>query len=263
MRAARRPRRIGVLLGFAALAAGWSGGGRAQDIRATYSATWAGLPAAGVRLILHDGTTRYDDRIVIATRGLPWLFTRFRGSATAEGRIGTRIPAEPLAYDAIFDLHKRRDRRISLRFVRRGDARVIERGPANSSDKPPLARRFRTNAVDPLSALERIREAIAAAPVPGASFTVPVYDGTRRFDVVGRILSRSRGNPGTLRLDLILRPIAGFKNRPGAEDPENAPRTVELLVTDDGRALPLWLRVPIWYLPLVVRLDRLDGGAQR
>ncbi|MGH7055672.1 MAG: hypothetical protein ACREFA_17875, partial [Stellaceae bacterium] len=65
------------------------------------------------------------------------------------------------------------------------------------------------------------------------------------------------------RLDLILRPIAGFKNRPGAEDPENAPRTVELLVTDDGRALPLWLRVPIWYLPLVVRLDHLDGIAQR
>ncbi|MGH7056161.1 MAG: hypothetical protein ACREFA_20365, partial [Stellaceae bacterium] len=130
--------------------AGWSGGGRAQDIHAAYSATWAGLPAAGVRLILHDGATRYDDRIAIATRGLPRLFTRFRGSATAKGRIGTR-----------------------------------------------------------------------------------------RFDVVGRVLSRSRGTPGTLRLDLILRPIAGFKNRPGAEDPENAPRTVELLVTDDGRALPL------------------------
>lgn len=251
------------MLGLAALAAGHPGAGRAQDIEALYSATWAGLPAAGIRLILHDGATRYDDRIAIATRGLPRLFTRFRGSATAEGRLGAQIPAAPAAYDAIFDLRRRRDRRISLRFVRRGGASTIERGPGDTRDKPPLALRFRTNAVDPLSALERIREAIAAAPVPGAFFTVPVYDGTRRFDVVGRILSQSRGTPGTLRLSLSLRPIAGFKDRPGAEDPENAPRTVELLVTNDGRALPLWLRVPIWYLPLVVRLDRLDGGPQR
>lgn len=198
---------------------------------------------------------------------MPRLFTRFRGSATAEGRLGAQIPAAPAAYDAIFDLRRRHDRHISLRFVRRRGASMIERGPGDTRDKPPLALRFRTNAVDPLSALERIREAIAAAPVPGVSFTVPVYDGTRRFDVVGHILSRSRGTPDTsqrtLRLVLILRPIAGFKDRPGAADPENAPRTVELVVTDDGRALPLWLRVPIWYLPLVVRLDRLDSSAQR
>jgi hypothetical protein len=154
-----------------------------------------------------------------------------------------------------------------MRFVNRGGASVIERGPGDTSDKPPLPARFRTNAVDPLSALERIREAVLSIRGGGA-FTVPVYDGTRRFDVIGHLLPQA--GAGTLRLDLTLRPVAGFKHRPGAEDPEDAPRTVELLVTDDGRAIPLWLSVPIWDLPLTVRLDRLcapphscPGGRRR
>jgi hypothetical protein len=147
-----------------------------------------------------------------------------------------------------------------MRFVTSGGALVIERGPGDTSDKPPLARQFRTNAVDPLSALERIRDAVAAARARGGSFIVPVYDGARRFDVVGHILAQDRTRPGTLRLDLILQPIAGFKNRPGASDPENAPRTVKLLLTDDARLMPLWLSVPIWYLPLTVRFDPSTNG---
>ena len=267
MPADRRPRRwIGVPLGLALLAAGGPRAGHAGAIRAvtsaTYSATWAGLPAARIHLILRDGADRYKDAIEIGTRGLPRLFTHFRATATAEGRRGRNLPAAPSAYDAIFDLRKWRDRRVSMRFVSRGGASVIERGPGDTSDKPPLPPRFRTNAVDPLSALERIREAILAARVVGASFTVPVYDGTRRFDVVGHILPKSKERPGMLRLDLTLRPIAGFKHRPGAEDPEDAPRTVELVVTDDARAMPLWLSVPIWYLPLTVRLDRLCAPPQ-
>jgi hypothetical protein len=236
---------------------------RADDIAAPYSlaysaiyeATWAGLPAARIRLVLRDGVRRYDDEIAIETLGLPRLFTRFRGTAVAEGRRGSSIPAIPWAYDAIYDLRKQRNSHISMRFVTSGGALVVERGPGDTSDKPPLARQFRTNAVDPLSALERIRDAIAAARAKGGSFTVPVYDGARRFDVIGHILPQDGARPGTLRLDLILRPIAGFKNRPGASDPENALRTVKLVVTDDERLMPVWLSVPIWYLPLTVRLD--------
>lgn len=235
-----------------------AGPARAGDIsatyNATYNATWAGLPAVRIRLVVHDGAARYADRIDIETQGLPRLFTHFRGTATAEGRLGGQTPAAPSAYEAIYDLRKRRNSRISMRFVRRGGVSVIERGSDDTSDKPPLAPRFRTNAVDPLSAFERIREAIAAARVEGGSFTVPVYDGARRFDVIGHIPPKERQNPGTLRLDLTLWPIAGFKKRPGGEDPENAPRMVRLVVTDDQRLMPLWLSVPIWYLPLVVRL---------
>jgi hypothetical protein len=222
---------------------------------ADYSAAWAGLPAARIRLVLRDGARRYDDEIDIETIGLPGFLIRFRGIALAEGRRESGIPATPRAYDAIFDLRKQRNSHVSMRFVSSGGALVVERGPGDTSDKPPLARQFRTNAVDPLSAFERIRDAIAAARAKGGSFVVPVYDGARRFDVIGHVLPQDKARPGTLRLDLTLQPIAGFKNRPGASDPENAPRTVALVVTDDARLMPLWLSVPIWYLPLTVRFD--------
>ncbi|HJU17498.1 MAG TPA: DUF3108 domain-containing protein [Stellaceae bacterium] len=266
--------RTGVLLGLALLAAGWPRAGGAGDLTAVYSATWAGLPAAEIRLTLHDGAPRYDDSIDIRTRGLPHLFTHFRGTATATGRLSDKLPAAPSTYEAIYDLRRRRNRRINMRFVDRGGARVIERGPGDTSGKPPLPEKFRTNAVDPLSALERIRQALAAARGTGRSFTVPVYDGARRFDVVGHVLPKDRQSPGTLRLTLTLQPVAGFKGpalRAGARgdpskgssedgDPDDAPRIVDLDVSDDARLLPLRLTVPIWYLPLTVRLD---PGANR
>jgi hypothetical protein len=248
-------RRIGRVLGLAVAAAGPLRAAGAGEIVAWYNATWAGLPAARIRLVLREGGGRYDDEIDIRTLGLPRLFTHFRGTAVAAGRLAGTIPAAPAAYEAVYDLRGRRNRHISMRFVERDGASVSERGPDDTSDKPPLALRFRTNAVDPLSALERIREAVAAARADGAPFTVPVYDGARRFDVIGHLLPRSGRSPGVLRLVLTLQPIAGFKDRPGAEDPANAPRTVALAVTDDARVLPLWLSVPVWYLPLVVRLD--------
>jgi hypothetical protein len=252
-------RRIGCILGLALLATGSARAGRAGDVVASYSATWAGLPAAHIRLVLDDSASGYADKIDIETLGLPRLFTHFRGTAVADGRLGNRTPATPSSYEAIYDLRKRRNSRISLRFVSRGKGWVIERGPGDSSDKPPLAPMFRANAVDPLSALERVRQAIAAARADGGSFTVPVYDGARRFDVIGHVLPRGKQSPGTLRLDLTLRPIAGFKDRSSENDPENAPRTVELVVTDDARLMPLWLSAPIWYLPLTVRLDQANN----
>jgi hypothetical protein len=249
------------MLGLAIAAAGSArAGGSAASYSVTYYATWAGLPAAWIRLILRDGATRYDDEIDIQTLGLPGFFIHFRGIAVAEGRRGNKAPVAPSAYEAVYDLRKYRNSRVSMRFVRSGGTTLIERGPGDTSDKPPLPPRFRTNAVDPLSAFERIRQAIAAARANGGSFAVPVYDGARRFDVIGHILPRDRTRPGTLRLTLTLQPIAGFKNRPGSSDPENAPRTVDLVVTDDARLMPLWLSVPIWYLPLTVRLDPKAGN---
>ena len=55
---------------------------RYEDIVAVYSAYWAGLPAAEIRLKLRNGGPDYHDEIQIATQGLPYLFTRFRAAET-------------------------------------------------------------------------------------------------------------------------------------------------------------------------------------
>jgi hypothetical protein len=255
--------RVSLGLAAALLALASPGGARAAATVATYSAAWGGLPAAEIRLELgDDGAALYRDRIDIRTTGLPHLVTRFRGTATAEGRLAASGSAEPVRYDAIYDLRKRRDRHVSMRFVRSSGALIADRGPDDTSRKPPLAETFRANVLDPLAAVEAIRGALRTrGRAPGTSFTIAVYDGARRFDVLGRVLPPGVGTAGVLRIALSLRPIAGFKGETSEEgDPDDAPRPVELQLSDDARLIPLSMQVPIWYLPLVVRLDRLCAG---
>jgi hypothetical protein len=240
------------------VAAGWAGGGHAEPLVALYDAFWAGLPAARIRLEFGESGARYRDGIAIGTLGLPRLVTRFRGTAAAEGRLGPGRQAEPERYDAVYALRKRRDSRISMRFVAKGGATVAERGAGDTSRKPPLAEVYRRDAVDPLTAFERIRGALRAALHEGrGSFTVPVYDGARRFDLKGQVLPKL-GDDGSLQVALTLRPIAGFKGESSDDgNPSDAPRPARLTLSNDARLLPLSVEVPVWSLPLVVRLDRL------
>jgi hypothetical protein len=255
----KRGRGAAVCVLLVAVAAGPAA---AEEMVANYSAYWAGLPAAHIRLTLRDGGLGYRDEIEITTKGLPHLLSRFRATASAEGRLAPDRTAEPSRYLAAYDLRKRHDSRISILFVHRSGGTVAERGPDDTSRKPPLAEAFRKNSVDPLSALERIREGLRTAG-PGRRFTIPVYDGARRFDIVGEILPRNSSADGTLRAELTLRPIAGFRGETSEDgDPDTAPRKVELTVTDDARLLPLSITVPVFFMPLVIRSEELCPTAR-
>ena len=244
---------VGCLLAAALLSLAASA--RADDIVAVYAAYWAGLPAGEIQIRLHDGAAAYHDEIEIRTTGLPALITRLRGTGIAEGRLAAGKPAEPSQYDAIYDLWKRRNSHISMRFVTRAGVVVAERGPDDTSRKPPLAEKFRSNAVDPVTAFEHVRAALRAPQRSAhSSFTIPVYDGARRFDILGHILPKKDAGEGILRVELTLRAIAGFKGESSEDgDPDDAPRKVDLLVTDDGRMMPLSITVPVFFMPLVVQ----------
>ena len=257
-----KPGRLGCALAIALLTSGACVlPASAEEIVALYSAYWAGLPAAQILLKLHDGAPGYRNEIEIATQGLPHLVTNFRANASAEGQRGADRNAVPSHYLAVYDLRKRRDGRVSMQFVSRTGGTVAERGPDDTSHKPPLAEAFRKNAVDPLSALEDLRKALRG-PTRGGSFTIPVYDGARRFDIVGHILPKKEASGGVLRAELTLRPVAGFKGETSEDgDPEDAPRKVELTVTDDGRMLPLSIKVPVFYMPLIIQFQRLCAAS--
>jgi Protein of unknown function (DUF3108) len=245
------------VLAIAVVFSAASGTSRADEITAVYSAYWAGLPAAEIRLKLRGGKIAYDDEIEIRTEGLPRVVSHFNGTAHATGRLAADRAAEPARYDALFDLRKRRNNRVSMQFVTRGDAIVAERGADDTSRKPPLAEIFRRGAVDPLTAIERLRQAIAAgAGTANRTFSIPVYDGARRFDVLARVLPKKEQADGLVRVALNLHPIAGFKGESSdVGDPDDAPRPVALTLTDDPRLLPVLMTVQVFYLPLVVRLD--------
>ena len=252
-----------VAASIALLLATAPGRAHANQIVAYYSAYWAGLPAAQIRLRLGSAAAAYSDEIEICTDGLPRLFTHFRGRAEAEGRLVPGETASPTRYDARYDLRKRKNSHIGMRFVSRNGTAVAERSPDDTSRKPPLAEKFRRGIVDPLTAFERIRGAIAAGrSARDASFTVPVYDGARRFDVLGRILPKEDQDRGVLRVELTLRPIAGFKGETSEDgDPDDAPRPAALTLTDDARLLPTAMTVRVYFLPLVLRFEQLCQGA--
>ena len=225
----------------------------AAPVEGRYTASWAGLPAGEIRLRIDDDGTRYRSMMQIRTEGLPRFFTRFNSVAVSEGEFTRDGSVRPVQYEAAYDLRKRKDKRASLRFVSRNGAIVAERGPEDTSKKPPPPEVHRRNVVDPLSALVAVRHQLKNGAIrTGERFTVPVFDGSRRFDAVGTV----QRLPGILRVDLMLMPVAGFKDEKpdDDEDPEDRPRPVTVDFSDDQLLQPLRLEVSIAWFAAVIRL---------
>lgn len=254
MQLVRRPLGLTLAIGAFILA----GSAQAEELAAFYRATWAGLPAAEVRLGLGDTRSDYRHEIRIETQGLPRWLTKFRADAVGEGKLTESGVAEPALYDARYDLRKRRDQHLSLRFVERDGERVAERTAADTSRKPPLPEMHRRAVLDPIAALAFIRQRLRVTPPKaGDSFTIHVFDDARRFDVGVRVVAVG-GAEDTIRLGLTLKPIAGFKGETSEDgDPDSAPRPVDLTLSNDARLLPLALRVRIAMLPVSVQLDHV------
>ena len=64
------------------------------------------------------------------------------------------------------------------------------------------------------------------------------------------------------RADTPEGPNAGFRGETSEDgDPDDAPRKVELTVTDDAMLLPLSITVPVFFMPLVIRFQELCTSA--
>jgi hypothetical protein len=246
----------------AVLVCGFSANASAELLSLRYSATWGGGAAADIRLHLDERDGQFHNRIDLETVGLARLLSGFRVRATSSGQTDIDDIA-PLAFDAVYDSHRKRAKRINLQFMQVADGSVAEEGPENTSKDPVIAAEFRRDVLDPLSCITAVRRLIRDGGVaPGKAFTLAVYDGKRRFDVEGRVNAIERvrwgkGNVEALSLRLLLRPVAGFDGE--SEDgykPDANIREVHVSVTNDKRAIPLRLSVPIAYVPAIVVLDR-------
>jgi hypothetical protein len=226
---------------------------RADDGVLVYHATWSGLPAGRIRVVSHITPDTYRIEIATSTEGLPWTLSHFRSTAVVDGKLAAGQRPEPASYLSSYDLRKRKDRQLRMGFVDRSGAVIAERLPGDTSRKPVLAEQFRRNVIDPISTIIAVQAAVRRGET---NFSVPVYDGARRFDAVGRVLPRDPSEPG-IHLALTLKAIAGFKGESSDDpDPDDAPRPVKLVLADDARLTPLSLTFPIWYLPLEVKLVR-------
>lgn len=233
----------------------------AEPLSLRYSATWGGGTAAKIRLYLDDSNGAFSNRLDIETVGLARLLSGFRARATSAGQTDLN-DITPLAYDAVYDSHKKRDKRINVYFVQNGDGSLAEEGPENSSTDPLIPAQFRRDVIDPLSCITAIRKLIQERGIRrDTGFTLAVYDGKRRFDVDGTVTSVGpvrwgRSKVETLTLRLMLRPVAGFDGESdGDYRPDANTREVFVTVTNDSRAIPLRMSVAIAYVPAVILLD--------
>jgi hypothetical protein len=239
----------------------------AEPVTLRYTATWAGLPAAEIHLRLDEEKADFRSQIDIKTEGMPRWFTKFRARAISEGAVAGNGFAAPRRYDAYYDLRSRKDKRISMHFVPDGGSYVAERGAEDPTEKPQLPVADRTGVVDPLTALNRMREAIRTGLAQRGGFTIPVYDGKRRFDVEQRSLTRETAEIGgvaqrVFHLGLVLLPVAGFKDNDPEGTPDSGPRVMDVLFSDDAHVVPLRMAVQVgWFTMAVSFAQRCEAAA--
>src|SRR5262249_22760214 len=146
------------------------------------------------------------------------------------------------AYDAHYQL-RRRAKVVALRYAPSGQGLLAYKAPGDTSTHPELPELSRRDTLDPIAVLTDIRRLVRRGLKPGGRFLIAAYDGKRRFDVEG--LREVEAEPGTIRLSLVLRPLAGFRNpKSDEDDPEDTPRPAELVLSDDARLAPLRASVP-------------------
>lgn len=240
----------------------FAGTAAAEPLSLRYSATWGGGAAANIRLVLDESNGAFHNRLDIETVGLARLLSGFRASATSTGQTAVDDVA-PRAYDAVYDSRRKRDKRINVHFLQQPDGSIAEEGPQNTSKDPLIAAEFRRDVIDPLSCITAVRRLVRDGGLSRQKgFTLAVYDGKRRFDVEGSVAAVEKMRWGketieALALRLVLRPVAGFDGE--TEDgyrPDANTREMHVSVTNDSRAIPLRLSVPIAYVPAIVVLDR-------
>jgi hypothetical protein len=237
----------------------------ADTLNLRYEARWAGLKVADIVYALHADARSFEARMTIVTRGLAWLFTKFEGRARALGAVAGGA-LMPRGYDAVYDLRKRKDKRAVILYRAEPEGRLAYRGAGDTSDHPELEKTHRRNVLDPLTAFAAIRQRLEDPMARrGGAFVLPVYDDQRRFDAAGAVTGRETLRLGgravaALRIDMVLRPVAGFQLGRREEDPEDRPRPVRLFLSDDENLTPLRAEVPIAFFTTVIELAADCGG---
>ena len=139
----------------------------------------------------------------------------------------------------------------------------------------PVPANLRTNVFDPIAAFIAARDQLIAegALKEPRSFRVPVFDGTRRYDIVGktepvRTVSINGMDREALPVSGKLVPVFGF-TKDGEERFQKI--TSKILFTPDARFLPIQMVVSAEFFSVVMNLvtdcrdnpaacDVIDGG---
>ncbi len=182
---------------------------------------WGGLKGADILFSAAETEAGWEGRIAIRSAGFLRVLGGFDTEVEAHGPVGDR-GAIPEDYSQHV-ISRSSDRIVEVRYAgepilgSRVRDLVLFADPSRSKrdgeNLPEPPESMRMGAIDPLSAILALgRHAIAGE----TRFTLPVYDGRRRFDVEVAVLGPGRIEIGgqernSLRLRATVHPLAGFR----------------------------------------------------
>lgn len=224
--------------------AAWGDDTRGDARHLRYEVYWGGMHAADFAISRRHEDGQYAHGFRLRTQGILGWYLKMGVSAEGSGRLPASGPLAPETYDVDFT-NRWRDGIIRMRFDPDGggvDSVYRSDPPREDDDEVDVTEEQLRGAFDPLTAfIETVRLGVTGRV--GDDLRIPVFDGRRRFDAVGKIVGRERldvlgSEQDVVRLRLKPVPVAGFK-----KDRESRwhDRVFDILITDDSRALPVMI----------------------
>lgn len=282
MHAVRRRISAGTMGGLAAVAAlgidAAPARALAQTERLAYTVMYGGLHVGDAVVELKQTPDSYATGLKLSARGVAKWLGEFRADLSGAGAM-TDDPAKPLpetyrrdwkgsevaatmlmTYDPGTRLTRTQETYIN---VETGAEMKREDLPWYRNDRrrdrlKPVPDEMRADALDPMAAFVAVRRQIMAegAHEKPVSFRVPVYDGQRRYDVVGktaapRTVAIGGKEHAVVTVTATLVPVFGFTERGEERMRESRGR---LLFSADARFIPIQVTIDNAFLSGVMNL---------
>jgi hypothetical protein len=243
-----------------------------QSERLTYNVMFGGLHIGDALVKLDQTESGYRTELKMTARGVAKWLQNFQSDLRGEGQLiretgasgRTQIVPQPAAYmrqwsagDIAADMTMTFDPSTRVVSTTERVFNPTTGGPLNDEDIPWRSRRgkqapvpadMRKNVFDPIAAFIAVRAQISAQGLASdgpKSFRVPVYDGSRRYDITGktaaiRTISINGVERRLLPVTAKLEPVFGF-SRDAAERMKESEG--KLLFTPDERFIPVQVTV--------------------
>lgn len=208
-------------VGFLAvgLAAAALPAGAADAAGYRYEIFWGGFHAADASLTRGEGDGGYRANLSVHTAGTIGRWFPFLMEAVSDGTLNSPEP-RPRQFD-VNSRSRSAVTEIQVAFEGGAARTVLDQvrrlRPADdeSEPRPEVPAELRAGTLDPLAALVAFGSRVAAG---APKFTLPVFDGRRRYDVVVEARGEKRTTMNRqavsgLEAAIAITPLAGFKTR--------------------------------------------------
>ena len=158
----------------------------AETFSVKYIADWNGLNVGEMTVMLDQNNTDYTYKVILDSVGLVRTFTNYRSENMATGKIVNGKPVPGTFFTEWW--RKKEHQQVTVIYKNGGKIAEETANPPEKRPKRPIVEpKYKNNTLDTVTsalwARERIRELVESKPSYPQKFTMPVFDGRRRFDV--------------------------------------------------------------------------------